>query len=204
MSRHIAQGLAFIGLSVAAGWFAFNTVNSDRIQATTAPAIGAEPQGPIGEWTPAMLCRDTQVLPQVALARRTWLEQVLTEMAQEGSYILPQTGNAISQGSTRSIIAWTNGPSSAGVREIENDPRGDVVEVTCAGTLEIRNAFKLPDNSWSPVYLTVPNATFIVVAGAEGFNVDLPNPQGEADAAIAHIAGGEMSLQQLRQMSPAR
>lgn len=211
MASHVSRGIAFIGLSVLAGWFAFQSVHSNEAQiaasADTA-AANAEADDAAAEdeeaWHPSMLCSDEQVLENVIAARRKWLAQLMTEMAREGSYFPPQASNPVSEGAANARITWPNGTRFVSMRETGNDLSADAIEVRCAGAVEIRNAFKLPDNTWSPMYLTLPETSFVVNAGKDGFNLSFPNQQSDADEAIFHVAGEELSLRRLREIATAQ
>lgn len=157
-----------------------------------------------GNWNPSMLCSDEQVLDNVLTARRELLARLLTEMAQEGSYILPTTGSPIDEGAAKARITWPDGTRFVSMRETGGDIVGDAVEVRCAGALEIRNAFKLPDNSWSPVFLTFPDTNFVITAGAEGFSLDFPDQEREVDEAIFHVAEEQLPLKRLRAITTGR
>ena len=148
-----------------------------------------------------MLCTDLQVLDNVEAAHREWLASLLAEMAREGSYILPQSGNPITEGAVNASITWPDGTRFVTMRETGGDVSGDAIEVRCAGALEIRDAFKLPDNTWSPVYLTLPESTFVITAGADGFSLEFPDLQRDVGSAIFHIAGEQLPLRRMREIT---
>ena len=66
------------------------------------------------------------------------------------------------------------------------------------------DAFKLPDSSWSPAFLTFSDTTFIITAGTEGFSLDFPNQKREVDEAIFHVAGEQLPLKRLREITTGR
>ena len=219
MVSHIGQGIAFIGVSIFAGWFAVQAVSSGDAQAggdpadeiaAQADAIAASVEADYGasedegDWNPSMLCSDEQVLDNVETARREWLARLMTEMAEEGSYILPRSGNPISEGAANARITWPDGTTFVRMRETGGDMSGNAVEVRCSGALEIRDAFKLPDYNWSPVFLTLPDTTFVITAGADGFSLDYPDQQRETEAAVFHIAGEQLPLRRMREISAGR
>ena len=155
-------------------------------------------------WHPSMLCSDERVLENVKLAHRELMARLMAEMAQEGSYNMPSAGNPIDDGFANARITWPNGTRFVSMRETGGDSSDNVIEVRCAGALEIRDAFKLPDSSWSPAFLTFSDTTFIITAGTEGFSLDFPNQKREVDEAIFHVAGEQLPLKRLREITTGR
>ena len=177
-------------------------------EATTAPLAlnGDIASTGVGgdEWNPSMLCSDAQVLENVEAARRQWMVLIMTDMAQEGSYILPQTGDPLAEGERHMRLSWPSGTQFLGMRDSGGAFSNDAIEISCQGDLEIRDAFKLPDGTWSPVYVTVPASTFLIKAGAEGFSVDFRDLEREEAEAVFHIAGTVIPLQRMREISMGR
>lgn len=153
------------------------------------------------DWQPSMLCRDDQVIGEVVNARRRWLVDLLTMMAAERSYILPINGNPIAEGATRARFAFPDGIDFVEMVETGADERDNVYVIQCRGTMEVRDAFKLPDDSWSPIYLSIPDARFNVRLGANGLHVEFPDEASELSRADMHFSAGTIPLQALRERS---
>lgn len=155
----------------------------------------------VDDWTPQMLCEDEQILESLVAVRRQWLKVLLQDMAADGSYILPATGDPIGEGVARASIAFPEGTEALGLSDTGGDESADAVLVHCSGTVEIRDAFKLPDNNWSAAFLIFNDARFDIRAGSERFTLELPNIDQELSTGIINIAGAQMRLQALREMS---
>ncbi len=153
------------------------------------------------DWSPLMLCEDEQVLDYVVATRREWLALLLDDMAIDGSYILPKAGDAIAEGAARATITFPEGTQALGADESNGDELMDAVLVRCSGTMEIRHAFKLPDNTWSGAFLTFPDARFDVRAGADGFTIEFPDVDRELSTGMMNIAGAQLRLQAMREIT---
>lgn len=151
-----------------------------------------------GEWHPSLLCGDEQVLGEVVNTRREWLRRLLTIMANEGSYILPDSGNPIAEGAAHARMDFLSSPRFIEMEETGGTPDADAILIHCGGPLEVTGAFKLPDNSWSTVYLTLPESRFDIRAGSEGFSIELPEMERDLAGAVFNIAGVQLSLARFR------